>query len=564
MNSTVNRKNEKKKEILNKAKRIYVHELKKQTENLEQLVADVDHQFQLSQAKEIYRIVHTIKGSAPMFGLSRAGKIAEQLVDLWEWVNSGKSEIRISELIGLTTPLLLQLKVEYEIHAKESQEGIKEYSLGGGRDSSASSRLLLIDDDQTLLNYLKGRLELAGYQVDVSDLVDVAVKKLQSGSYDLIILDLMMYPQSGYDLFQFVKDDPKFKWIPIIVLSGRDQVDDKVRCLNLGADDYVTKPFHFEELEARITNLLNRVKFFEQMAFRDALTGVYNRRYFDHEVQMELQRTQRYEKSLSLAFIDIDYFKQVNDHHGHQVGDLVLQGVAHILQQHLRSTDILARYGGEEFVIIFPETTESQAVDVLNRIMEAVRNQPIIQNEGLDFYITISAGIAQWKNGMSGEEWVQLADEALYKAKQKGRDQVVLSTGKTESAGKDSGNLRKQVLIADDDSSIRSLLVSILRKLPVDIQEAEDGEEAWRILQSHDVDLCILDGVMPKQDGFTLLKKLRSKPSFLCTKVMMLSARKDMEDLQKGFELGADEYLSKPFSLVELEVRIKRMLGLLN
>lgn len=564
MNSIINQKNEKTKEILNKAKRIYINELKVQTENLEQLVGDVDHQFHIGQAKEIYRIVHMIKGSAPMFGLSRAGKIAEQLVDLWEWVNKGKSEIRIAELISLTSPLLFQLKVEYEIHFKELEEGIQEQLGVKGSDIPSSSRILLIDDDQVLLNYLKGRLELTGYQVDEADLVNLAVKKLQSRSYDVIILDLMMYPQSGYDLFHFVKDDPKFKWIPIIVLSGRDQVDDKVRCLHLGADDYVTKPFHFEELEARICNLLNRVKFFEQMAFRDALTGVYNRRYFDHEIQMEMQRTQRYGKSISLAFIDIDNFKLVNDHHGHQVGDLVLQGLAHILQQQMRNTDILARYGGEEFVIIFPETMESQAVDVLNRIIKLVRDQPIIQNEGLDFYITISAGLAEWKKGMSGSDWIQLADEALYKAKQKGRDQVVLSTGKPESAKLELGNMRKQVLIADDDSSIRSLLISILQKMPVDILEVADGIEAWKILQSHDIDLCILDGVMPKEDGFSLLKKLRENASLRYIKVMMLSARKNMEDLQKGFELGADEYISKPFSLVELEVRIKRMLGMLN
>ena len=128
------------------------------------------------------------------------------------------------------------------------------------------------------------------------------MKLLREHTYDLVTLDLMMHPQSGYELFEFLKEDPTLKWLPLIVLSGRNDLNDKVRCFHLGADDYVTKPFQYEELAARIYGLLKRTKNFEQLAFRDPLTGVFNRRYFDLQIGMELQRIERYPAPISLSF----------------------------------------------------------------------------------------------------------------------------------------------------------------------------------------------------------------------------------------------------------------------
>lgn len=211
-------------------------------------------------------------------------------------------------------------------------------------------------------------------------------------SYHLITLDLTMHPDSGYKLFEFLKNDPTLKWLPLIVLSGRNDVNDKMRCFYLGADDYVTKPFQYEELGARIYSLLKRTKTFEQMAFRDPLTGVFNRRFFDHQIQIELQRIIRYPAPISIVFIDIDHFKSINDKYGHQVGDLVLQGLAHLLQNNLRATDLLTRFGGEEFVLVLPNTSGPDAKKTIDAILGQTRLGPVVQNEGQSFHITFLGG----------------------------------------------------------------------------------------------------------------------------------------------------------------------------
>ena len=126
-----------------------------------------------------------------------------------------------------------------------------------------------------------------------------------------------------------------------------------------------------------------------------------------------------------LVFIDIDCFKRINDTYGHHVGDLVLQGLAHLLQVNLRSTDLLARFGGEEFVIALPNTPVDQAITTMQNILDKVRLNAVAQYEGQTFSITFSAGVAEWQEGMTVAEWVAKADDAMYQAKQQGRNRIV-------------------------------------------------------------------------------------------------------------------------------------------
>ncbi|MCX7571935.1 diguanylate cyclase [Tumebacillus sp. DT12] len=559
-------KREKNQKLLRKTRKLYVQDLGKQIEELELCLRELNQEFDPELASQVYRIAHKMKGSAPIFGFERAGRIAETFLVLYGWANEEDGIVPASRetLIHQSREHLLQLKMEQEVCAKEIE--VDELDLQTVQAPLAmQGRLLLIDDDDLLRSYLVKQLELAGYRIDDASDVETAKAKLRESAYDVILLDLMMYPQSGYELFDFLKEDPTLKWIPLVVLSGRDDLDDKVRCLRLGADDYVTKPFEYEELEARIFSLLKRSKQFEQMAFRDALTGVYNRRYFDHHLQMVLQWVQQDDKPISLAFLDIDRFKSINDTYGHQVGDMVLQGLGHLLQQNLRTTDLLARYGGEELVILFQDTTAEQAAIVMHRILEKVRVQPLVRAEGQGTCITFSAGVAQWQPGLTEKRWIAMADDAMYRAKQAGRDRVVVAgaEGALElPSGEGPAVPRRRILIADDDVIITSILQSKLRDLPVDIEVVNDGEAAREHLQRGLFDLLILDGVMPKLDGFSLLESMRPELQQQGVKVLMLSAQKREEDIVRGLTLGADDYMSKPFSLLELEIRVKRLLNL--
>ncbi|WP_127587432.1 diguanylate cyclase [Paenibacillus koleovorans] len=568
-------KRQKSDRLLQEGRERFLNGMERQLQQMEELFDQLGIVPSWQGAEQWYRIVHTIKGSAPIFGLSSIGQMAEELLKEWEWTQSEKlaeqNEAWWVEQAAASLQnsggVLLQLKLERDFLLRELQLAVqKEFGVKNGNPLE-NSRVLVIDDDPVLRSYLVKRLELDSYIAEDASDVDTAKRMLHEHHYDLVLLDLMMYPKSGYELFEFLQEDPTLKWLPLIVLSAREDLNDKVNCLMLGACDYLTKPFRYEELAARIYTLLNRTKNFEQMAFRDPLTGVYNRRYFDHHVELELQRISRYPAPISIAFIDIDRFKSVNDTHGHAIGDLVLQGLAHMVQKRLRNTDVLARYGGEEFVVLFPNTTAPQAQKLLNDVLQYANSHPVAQHEGTDYSITFSAGVAEWVPGQKLQQWVRLADEAMYAAKQQGRNRVLTAGADSmvaDEAAQQPVPARKRVLVADDDEILRSIVVARLALLPVDVIEACDGDEAFRLLQGEAVDLCILDGIMPGMDGLEVLQRMQAEPELRAreTRVMMLSGRRRDDDIARGLESGADDYMSKPFSLIELDRRVKRLLGL--
>ncbi|WP_281889315.1 diguanylate cyclase [Paenibacillus sp. YYML68] len=291
-------------------------------------------------------------------------------------------------------------------------------------DEHARPLILLVDDDPELRALLAHRLRHDHLELHEAGDVKTAKQKLYEADYDLIILDLMMAPESGYVMFEFLKQEPKFMWVPLIVLSGKDDLDDKVRCLELGADDYVTKPFELRELKARVNRLIHRTRDYESLAFRDSLTGIFNRRYFEMQYTMELNRMERYEQPLALALIDIDRFKMINDRYGHPIGDQVLMQMSDALRERLRKTDLLARFGGEEFVILFVNTEVEQAMAILESMRLSVQERVMATAQGERIRITFSAGVSGWRSGREGREWLNYTDQLLYKAKQNGRNRI--------------------------------------------------------------------------------------------------------------------------------------------
>ncbi|MEW9699734.1 diguanylate cyclase [Paenibacillus sp. SI8] len=561
-------------QIMRQGRKLFIREFHKQLQRFQTLLATFQLSANNEDTQQFYRMAQTLKGSAPVFGYHRIGKLAEELARLWEWTQfaAAERENRFEGLSPLEESTLLsqgtlqQMSMEYNICVTEMQLD-EQTSFGeGSLLGTLKSRLLLVDEDEVLRSYLIRRLKLDDCHVDEAADVESAKKLLREHTYDLVMLDVMMYPHSGYELFEYLKEDPTLQWLPLIILSGRSDLSDKVRCFQLGADDYVTKPFQYEELTARIYSLLKRTRNFEQLAFRDPLTGVFNRRYFDLQIGLELQRIERYPAPISLVFIDIDRFKSMNDGFGHHVGDLVLQGLAHLLQVNLRSTDLLARFGGEEFVIALPNTSAPQAMQIVQSILDKARRNPVAHHEGKPFSITFSAGVADWRPGLSVEEWIQHADEAMYQAKQQGRNRVLIGREYVSRIEPDHGVAhavpRKRLLIVDDDPILRSILTSHLEHLPIAITHTSDGEEAYRLLLENSYDACILDGMMSKLDGFHLLEKIKTDPNLVQRemKVLMLSSKKKDDELDKGFQAGADDYMTKPFSLVELEIRVKRLM----
>jgi len=268
-------------------------------------------------------------------------------------------------------------------------------------------------------------LEHSGFSTVVACSGLEALELLNHRPVDLVLLDIMMPGFDGYEVLKVMKEEERFRHLPVILLTAKDMVRDKVEGLGLGADDYITKPFNNEELLARIRVQLRIQQIRQKLtqeAITDELTSLHNHRHFYRVLQSEVNRAIRYRRHLSLIMLDIDRFKHYNDRWGHLVGDEALRQLAEVLLRNARDVDVVARYGGEEFAIILPETPLEQAGIQAERIRSAVERYPF---QGR---LTVSLGVATFVEGMEkAEELVQEADRALYRAKAEGRNRVCLA-----------------------------------------------------------------------------------------------------------------------------------------
>lgn len=311
-----------------------------------------------------------------------------------------------------------------------------------------SDHTVLAADDKPLnLRLLREMLEEEEFNViEASDGVQ-ALERARDAVPDIILLDINMPNMDGIETCRHLKADADTQNIPIIFVSGVNELDDKIQAFQEGAVDYITKPFQVEEVIARVTTHLmvrNLQKVLEQqiaelqrtqveletsnrelarLSVQDSLTELYNRRYLDENLRSVFSRTQRYGKSLSVMMCDIDNFKRINDTLSHEVGDRVLKHIADILKRDVRDADIIARYGGEEFVIVFPETLVSHAAIVCERIRQHVEQHPW-EDIAQGLQVTLSMGLTGDITVENHERMLAVADDKLYSAKAAGKNRL--------------------------------------------------------------------------------------------------------------------------------------------
>jgi len=296
----------------------------------------------------------------------------------------------------------------------------------------------MVEDSRVSLEVYAQRLEKRGYQVATAISAEEARAELEAGVPDLILLDVFMPKVSGFEFLRELRGDPKTSRVPIILISALSDTQHIVEGLELGANDYVTKPIVMPILTARMEALLRsselvrrlevQTELLSKLAAFDDLTGVYNRRSMFHHLEAELSRCRRYGRSLGILMVDIDHFKRVNDEHGHLVGDQALRWVATTLQNELRSMDFLCRYGGEEFCAILPETNRPGVARAGERLRAAIERTLFTQDE-VQLSLSISLGGASWAADESNDipDLLARADAALLEAKRNGRNQVRVS-----------------------------------------------------------------------------------------------------------------------------------------
>ena len=299
-------------------------------------------------------------------------------------------------------------------------------------------KVLIIDDSKTIHAVVKSKLSDEPIEFHSALNGKVGLELAAALQPDLILLDLELPDLNGFEVCRLLKADPATMIIPIIFLTGASSTEQKIKGLQLGAADYVTKPFDVAELLARVGASL-RTKFLldllSKKAMIDGLTGLWNRSYLDQRLNAELSLSARTGQTFSCIMADVDHFKAINDTYGHAFGDLALRTTSQIFAENTRAEDIVCRYGGEEFAILLPGVGAVGAGAFAERMRDKVSQLVLPHGSGV-VRLTCSFGIAEiLKDNVAGASPIQLADQALYQAKRTGRNRVVAADSQTIERG---------------------------------------------------------------------------------------------------------------------------------
>ncbi|MEL7487743.1 MAG: PleD family two-component system response regulator, partial [Pseudomonadota bacterium] len=302
------------------------------------------------------------------------------------------------------------------------------------------ARILLIDDQPEQLERIQSALG-AGFQISSEADPDVALSRAKTGDFDLVVVNMALETTDPLRLCSSLRSFEETRMTPLLTIVRQGDTRKLVRALDIGVNDYLTRPVEANELSARVSTQIRRKRYIDQlrssfqqsleMAVTDQLTGLYNRRYLASHLTAMFDRAFWTGRPLSIMVMDLDHFKAVNDTHGHDAGDKVLQAFAACIRASLRGIDLACRYGGEEFLIAMPDTDKRFASLVAERLRKEVEAQEIVLNGGRDtLNVTVSIGIASSEDGPkddTAQKLIKRADEALYTAKSSGRNRVIQS-----------------------------------------------------------------------------------------------------------------------------------------
>jgi two-component system cell cycle response regulator len=307
-------------------------------------------------------------------------------------------------------------------------------------DNAQKPRLFLIDDQADQADRIKTLLGEA-YDVSVETDAEVALTRAKSGDFDLVIVNMSIEAADPLRLCSTVRTFEETRLTPLLAIVRQGDTRKLVRALDIGVTDYLSRPVDRNELTARVTTQLRRKRYIDrlrstfeaslEMAVTDQLTGLYNRRYLASHLSAMFDRAFWTGRQLALMILDIDHFKRINDNHGHDIGDKVIQEISERIKNSVRGIDLACRYGGEEFLVAMPDTDKTFAGVVAERLRNEIAQHKVSINGGREeIAVTVSIGLSSTEEGPkddSAQKLIKRADEALYAAKTGGRNRVIMS-----------------------------------------------------------------------------------------------------------------------------------------
>lgn len=439
-------------------------------------------------------------------------------------------------------------------------DGMMEGDFSGRAPEEASrietedlNRILAVTGDAELGASIRVRLEGPARQIDVVTSLGVAREVIVSQPVSLAIIDVDLSDGDGRELLAELRSESANVTTPVIMVAPVATREFQAECFALGADHVIDKPVDMAILEASVSSKLRRAAEIRRESRHDALTGLPNRAAFAEAFERAVALARRNEERLTVAILDLDHFKSINDRFGHGQGDEVLRRVAHLAGDTLRRSDMLARWGGEEFVVLLPGTDVGGAEQALSNIQRKLREAVWKTPRGEEFDVKFSAGIASGGSGAPLQEVIARADYYLYLAKANGRDRIISEQNEVEAP-----NLH--ILLAEPDDITASLIRHRLAREGFQVIHHTEMDEVARASEGSGVALAIVNVEGPGQEGFQLLAELRARSEFRYIPIILLTSMGSEAEIVRGMSLGASDYVVKPFSPVELVARVHRHL----
>ncbi len=405
-------------------------------------------------------------------------------------------------------------------------------------------RLLVVEDDPEIRYLLTAILAGEGREIAAAATGKEARLHLDSGTLDLVVLDLILPDVDGRSLLSAMRDRPETASVQVVVVTARGGTESREDCYALGADAFVEKPFDPDELAADVSVRLERAAAASASALADPLTGLLNK--------AGLQAKAREPGAYALALIELDDLGRRAEAVGWDKVERLVHEVARALRSAVGSHAALGRLGGGDFALLRHGGSSEALAALAAEALTAVRGVASAELGVKAGELTATIGVVDCAAGTTLDEGLEGARRRIFQARGPSGDQVV--------AGDAAEVSRRRVLVAEDDEISASIVLHKLKKEGLEVTRFDNGEKAYQAALAQPPDLVILDVKMPGLDGFEVLDRLRKDTRFAGVPIVMLTSMGQEADVVRGFGLGADDYVLKPFSPVELAARVRRLL----